>query len=486
MTAATAPTYGNLVNGAFVATAATFEDANPADPADVVARFPASSAGRRRRRGAGGPGRAAGLAGDPPVVRGRHLQALARELRAEEATIVPAITREQGKPLAESRGEFLKTLEYLEYYAALGYEYGGRLLPSARPGVELSVRREPLGVVALLTPWNVPIAIPARKLAPALLCGNTVVVKPSTETPLSCHVIAEAAHARRHPRGRDQRRARPRRDDRHWRWPAPRHQRHLVHGLHRGRPGDGAGRGRAADQGAARARRQERQHRPRRRRPRPRRRPDRDRRALRLRPAVHRDEPHPGAAQRAGGLHRAHADPRQGLAGRARRPRRRAPRAAGLRAAAADGLRVRRRRPLRGRDAAARRWAPGRRAGQRLVRGGHGLRRRHAGDAHRPRGDLRARDRDPAGRHGRGGDRDRQRLAVRPVGGGLHPQPGAREPLRERARRRRDGRNLPSAGWEVQQAFGGFKASGGSGWKEQGTEVLDFFCELKAVQILPG
>ncbi len=46
--------------------------------------------------------------------------------------------------------------------------------------------------------------------------------------------------------------------------------------------------------------------------------------------------------------------------------------------------------------------------------------------------------------------------------------------------------NLPSAGWEVQQAFGGFKASGGSGWKEQGTEVLDFFCELKAVQILPG
>ncbi len=100
----------------------------------------------------------------PPVVRGRHLHALARELRAEEASIVPAITREQGKPLAESRGEFLKTLEYLEYYAALGYEYGGRLLPSARPGVELSVRREPLGVVALLTPWNVPIAIPARKL----------------------------------------------------------------------------------------------------------------------------------------------------------------------------------------------------------------------------------------------------------------------------------------------------------------------------------
>ncbi len=110
----------------------------------------------------------------------------------------------------------------------------------------------------------------------------------------------------------------------------------------------------------------------------------------------------------------------EGVAARARRPRRRAPGAAGLRAAAADGLRVRRGRPRRGRHAAARRRAPGRRAGQRLVRGGHGLRRRDAGHAHRPRGDLRARDRDPADRHGRGGDRDRQRLALRPLGGGLH------------------------------------------------------------------
>ena len=486
MTAATAPTYGNLVNGAFVDTAATFEDANPADPADVVARFPASSAADVDAAVQAARAALPAWRATPPVVRGRHLQALARELRAEEATIVPAITREQGKPLAESRGEFLKTLEYLEYYAALGYEYGGRLLPSARPGVELSVRREPLGVVALLTPWNVPIAIPARKLAPALLCGNTVVVKPSTETPLSCHVIAEAAQRAGIPAGVI----------------------NVVHGPgattglalaeHPGINGisftgstevgrvmarvgaerlikvqlelggknasivlDDADLDHAADQIA-------------------------DRRALRLRPAVHRDEPHPGAAQRAGGLHRAHAGPRQGLAGRARRPRRRAPRAAGLRAAAAHGLRVRRRRPLRGRDAAARRRAPGRRAGQRLVRGGHGLRRRHAGDAHRPRGDLRARDRDPAGRHGRGGDRDRQRLAVRPVGGGLHPQPGAREPLRERARRRRDGR---------QPALGGVGGAAGVrrlqglrrlGLEGAGTEVLDFFCELKAVQILPG
>ena len=99
MTAATAPTYGNLVNGAFVDTAATFEDANPADPADVVARFPASSAADVDAAVQAARAALPAWRATPPVVRGRHLRALARELRAEEATIVPAITREQGKPL---------------------------------------------------------------------------------------------------------------------------------------------------------------------------------------------------------------------------------------------------------------------------------------------------------------------------------------------------------------------------------------------------
>jgi acyl-CoA reductase-like NAD-dependent aldehyde dehydrogenase len=193
--------YGNLVAGAFVPASTTFADTNPADPGDVVGRFPASGAAEVDAAVEAAAAALPAWRRTPPVARGRHLVALARALREREDEIVAAITREQGKPLAESRGEFGKALEYLDYYGALAYEYGGRLLPSARPGVEISIRREPLGVVALLTPWNVPIAIPARKLGPALLAGNTVVLKPSTETPLSAHVLAEAAVAAGIPAG---------------------------------------------------------------------------------------------------------------------------------------------------------------------------------------------------------------------------------------------------------------------------------------------
>ena len=137
-----------------------------------MARFPASTAAdvdaavQAAAAALATGGHAACRARPPPRGAGP------RAARPRGGDIVAAITREQGKPLAESRGEFVKALEYLDYYAALGYEYGGRLLPSARPGVELSIRREPLGVVALLTPWNVPIAIPTRKLAPALLAAT--------------------------------------------------------------------------------------------------------------------------------------------------------------------------------------------------------------------------------------------------------------------------------------------------------------------------
>jgi acyl-CoA reductase-like NAD-dependent aldehyde dehydrogenase len=78
----------------------------------------------------------------------------------------------------------------LDYYGGLAYELSGRILPSSRPDVDVQLRREPVGVCALITPWNVPIAIPARKIAPALICGNTAVLKASAETPLSAQFLA--------------------------------------------------------------------------------------------------------------------------------------------------------------------------------------------------------------------------------------------------------------------------------------------------------
>ena len=486
MTAATAPSYGNLVNGAFVDAEATFDDGNPADPTDVVARFPASSAADVDAAVQAARAALPAWRATPPVVRGRHLQALARELRAEEATIVPAITREQGKPLAESRGEFLKTLEYLEYYAALGYEYGGRLLPSARPGVELQVRREPLGVVALLTPWNVPLAIPARKLAPALLCGNTVVIKPSTETPLSCHVIAEAAQRAGLPAGVI----------------------NVVHG-----PGATTGLALAEHPGINGI-------------------------SFTGSTEVGRVIARVGAERlikvqlELGGKNASivlddadldHAADQIAIAALS---------GSGQQCTATSRILVQRSVleaftermlarvqawPLGPGDRDGVRLGPlvserqlrtvceyvevGRAEGATLLLGGG-----------RPGGELANGwyveatvfgDVTPEMRIAREEifgpviailpiDTDEEAIAI------ANDSPyGLSAAVFTRSLARAShfvnelevgamAVNLPSAGWEVQQAFGGFKASGGSGWKEQGTEVLDFFCELKAVQILPG
>ena len=247
MTAATAPTYGNLVNGAFVGRRGDLRRREPGRPRRRRGALP----GLRPRPTSTPPCRPPAPRCRPgarrrPCVRGRHLLALARELRAEEATIVPAITREQGKPLAESRGEFLKTLEYLEYYGALAYEYGGRLLPSARPGVELS---------------GAPRAARRRRAADAVeRAARDPRAQARAGPPVRQHGGHQAVHgdaavlprdrrgrrSGRPPGRRDQRRARPGRDHRPGAGRAPPHRRHLVHGLHRGRPADRAGRCRAA------------------------------------------------------------------------------------------------------------------------------------------------------------------------------------------------------------------------------------------------
>ena len=119
VSASVEPVYGNLVGGAFASVEETFADTNPADPDDVVGRFPASGPAEVDAAVEAAAAALPAWRRTPPVLRGRHLVALARALREREDEIVAAITREQGKPLAESRGEFGKALEYLDYYGAL-------------------------------------------------------------------------------------------------------------------------------------------------------------------------------------------------------------------------------------------------------------------------------------------------------------------------------------------------------------------------------
>jgi acyl-CoA reductase-like NAD-dependent aldehyde dehydrogenase len=101
------------------------------------------------------------------------------------------LSREEGKTLADGMGEAARAGQILQFFAAEAMRLPGEKLPSLRPGVEVEITREPVGVVGMITPWNFPIAIPAWKLAPALAFGNTVVLKPADLTPASAWMLVD-------------------------------------------------------------------------------------------------------------------------------------------------------------------------------------------------------------------------------------------------------------------------------------------------------
>ena len=101
------------------------------------------------------------------------------------------MTREEGKTLAEAKGEVMRARDMFKYYAGEGFRAGGDVIPPNTPDTLLYTRREPLGVIALITPWNFPIAIPAWKIAPALAYGNTVVFKPASLVPHTALKLVE-------------------------------------------------------------------------------------------------------------------------------------------------------------------------------------------------------------------------------------------------------------------------------------------------------
>jgi aldehyde dehydrogenase (NAD+) len=113
-------------------------------------------------------------------------------LLERQAAIAEDLVREEGKTLAEAKGEVKRASDVLRFFGSLGWAATGEVLPSGLPDTTITTRREPLGVVGLITPWNFPIAIPAWKSAPALISGNAVVIKPAELTPLSATHLARA------------------------------------------------------------------------------------------------------------------------------------------------------------------------------------------------------------------------------------------------------------------------------------------------------
>ncbi len=122
-------------------------------------------------------------------------------IMAHADDIALIMTSEQGKPLAEARGEVVYAASFVEYYAEEAKRIYGETIPSPFPNARVMVMRQPIGVIAAITPWNFPAAMITRKVSPALAAGCTAVVKPAPETPLTALALAELAHRAGVPAG---------------------------------------------------------------------------------------------------------------------------------------------------------------------------------------------------------------------------------------------------------------------------------------------
>jgi lactaldehyde dehydrogenase/glycolaldehyde dehydrogenase len=130
----------------------------------------------------------------PPIVRAGHVLELAAAVKRDRARLARVVTLEQGKPLNQAEGEIDAVATFLTYAAENARRIEGDILPSDHPNEDVWIRRVPFGVVVGLTAWNYPAALAARKIGPALVAGNTMVVKGHEATPLSALEIARLAH----------------------------------------------------------------------------------------------------------------------------------------------------------------------------------------------------------------------------------------------------------------------------------------------------
>jgi aldehyde dehydrogenase (NAD+) len=187
-------TYQNFIGGEWqpARSARTCRTSNPADTRETVAEYPLSEREDALAAVEAAQRAYPGWAALTPVARGRVLSKASQLLETRKTELAELLTREEGKTLTESSGEVQRAIDIFRFFGALGYTLGGRTIPHDLPHNLLYTVRQPLGVVALITPWNFPIAIPAWKLAPALVSGNTVILKPATQAPAMALELAKA------------------------------------------------------------------------------------------------------------------------------------------------------------------------------------------------------------------------------------------------------------------------------------------------------
>jgi acyl-CoA reductase-like NAD-dependent aldehyde dehydrogenase len=193
-------TFRNYINGEWVS-GDTFENRNPANTDELVGLFVKGTAADVDAAADAAHAAFAGWAGLPGPARGNFLYKVADILDRKFDQVAADMTREEGKTLPEAKGEVRRSINIFRYFAGEGSRMPGFLVPSERDRVHMFALRKAVGVVGLVTPWNFPSAIPSWKLAPALICGNTVLLKPASVAPLSAWRIVEACHEAGIPKG---------------------------------------------------------------------------------------------------------------------------------------------------------------------------------------------------------------------------------------------------------------------------------------------
>ncbi|MCD6732434.1 MAG: aldehyde dehydrogenase family protein [Burkholderiaceae bacterium] len=181
----------NYIAGEWVEGIDIRRNVNPSNLDDLVGEYAHADAAQATVAIEAARAAAAAWARGPLQERADALDRIGAELLARKDELGDLLAREEGKTLPEAIGEVARAGHIFRFFAGEVVRTGGEHLPSVRPGVEVDVTREPVGVVGVITPWNFPIAIPAWKIAPALAYGNCVVFKPADLVPGSAWALAE-------------------------------------------------------------------------------------------------------------------------------------------------------------------------------------------------------------------------------------------------------------------------------------------------------
>jgi aldehyde dehydrogenase (NAD+) len=195
--------YRNFINGEWLesVSAEQLPNINPANTADIIGTIRLSTRDEARSAVEAAYNAFKGWKTTPAPTRGKIVARFARLLEENKEEIAQLLTREEGKTLAEARGELQRAINVAEFCAGEARRLNGETIQSELPANFAYTVKEPHGVVACITPWNFPVAIPVWKIAPALVAGNTVVFKPAEATPATAVRICELFEAAGAPKG---------------------------------------------------------------------------------------------------------------------------------------------------------------------------------------------------------------------------------------------------------------------------------------------